>query len=134
MAKFVDVEGSLRTWARNHPLLTPLLAGRVFFGVPAASPVLPLVTVARIGGGPQPGEAPLEDVRITFEVWAKGKEDATEVMTNLVEALFDMRNDTLPGDTHGYSAQDVNVLWQPDNTAKLARYIVDCAVTVRSST
>lgn len=129
---FTDVEGALRTWEKTHPLLVPVVAGRVFFGYPDGSPALPLLTLSRAGGAPQRGEAPLEDVRISHSVWGSNKKMAIDGVKALTSALHSLSNVVLDEFTYAYSAEVTNVLWLPDQEAKLARYVCDAIVTVRA--
>lgn len=126
-ALFKDVEGALRTWTRDV-LDPPLLARRVFFDVPDNG-ILPLVTLARLGGAPDAGEIPFDYARITFSVWSRSKQEAAGLVGGLVEALHKMR-DSKVGDVALRGANVDSVLWSPDPDSKLARYIVDATVTV----
>lgn len=128
MAKFLDVEGAVRSWLRTQ---LPDLSGRVFFGIPAKSPILPLVTLQRIGGAPQFGESPLEDIRLSFDVWGLIKEDAINTLTALSEVITDIANVTMPLGVHCCYAKVDSVLWRPDDEKKLARYVADATFTVK---
>lgn len=126
--RFADEEMAVKTWLKAHPLLTPLVAGRVFFGVPEGSPAMPLVTVALLAGSLA---APVAHSRLTFDCWAKTKQDAVQLRNALLAALCDLSGDLLDGDTFCYNTYDHVVTWVPDDEAKLARYVVDATFSVR---
>lgn len=127
---FVDVEEAMRRWLRTHALLTTALSGRVYFGTPEGNPTTPFVTLARIGGAPQLGEAPVEDVRVSFTVWSGNKKTSSDVARALVQALHQMNNETLSDEVHGYGATVDSVLFLATDV-KYPRYVVDSTITVR---
>lgn len=112
-----DSEDDARTWARSA---IPSVGGRVFFGFPAGTPTLPLITVSRISG-PSDSSVPLDYPRLTWSVWGKTKKEAADVWRELVDALR----------VHG--AFDIFSVWLPDDEAKLARYVVDASQTVKAA-
>lgn len=124
---FPDVENEIRVWARQLSL--PGVGTRVFFSMPEGSPAFPLITVARIGGGPQRGEAPLEDPRLSFDVWGKTKKEASDAARALANALREAQSVLLEEHVYSYGFEYITLLWSPDEKAKLARYIVDCTLT-----
>lgn len=58
----------IRTWLRTEPTLAPLNGGRVFFRFPDTV-TYPATRLYRAGGGYQPVEAPLMDLRVGIDVW-----------------------------------------------------------------
>lgn len=126
-----DTEEAVRSWARGHALLSPLLAGRVFFGFPAGAATLPLVVLTRVAGTTDE-EAAVDYPRISFSVWGRNKKDAADTMRALVGALRSARGVQLDADTYCYDVTDIVTLWLPDDEAKLARYVVDCTFIVRA--
>lgn len=131
---FADVEGALRTWLRTQSEITSLVGSRVFFGYPDSTQT-PLITISRVGGSPQTGEAPLEDALVQFDCWGgiKNKAQAAQVMTALLGVLESMTPRDLDSSTKGYGASVESVFWSPDPTNDQARYVVTATVTVRST-
>lgn len=129
-----DLEGALRTWLRNHPVVGPMINNKnAYFAIPAGdNPPFPLITIGRFGGNPQTGEAPLDDGRIEFAVWAKTKFEASQVERALVAALFDMASEQLDAATVGYGAVVETRLWVPEVESTDARYLVDAIITARA--
>lgn len=125
---FTDAEAAVRTWLRQE--LTDL-DGRVFFAIPDGSPTFPLITVGRLGGGPQIGEAELEDVRLECQVWAKNKKTAVDVVRALTSLVFTAADVALDPEVWCYGFTVDSVTWAPDPSVKLSRYVVDLTATVR---
>lgn len=128
----LDTEGAARTWTRSA---VPLLDARVYFGFPSPMPTddVAWATVARVGGGMRPGEAPMDDARLSFSVWAAKKKTASDAAVQLANALGNLDNVEMSTDVYAYGTASVTVLWFPDNAAGLARYVVDALVTVRGT-
>lgn len=124
---FTDCENEVRVWLRGLALTG--VGTRVFFDVPDGTPTYPLITVARIGGGAQRGEAPLEDPRLSFQVWAKTKLEAANAALDLANALREAQSVLLLEHTYAYGFEDITILWLPDATSGLPRYVVDCVLT-----
>lgn len=130
---FTDTEGAVRTWLRTHPLLVAAGNGdRVFFGIPAGI-TYPIITVGRIGGGPNGGLAPLDNPRLSFSVWGNTKKTAADVVLALVSAIEQLENEPLDAATFGHGATVDTILWLPERgtegDADKPRYIVDATFT-----
>lgn len=67
---FPDTEGAVRAFLRASAAVSALVGQRVFFGVPD-SPTWPLVTVQRVGGGDDLGEAPIDQALIQLDCWGR---------------------------------------------------------------
>lgn len=135
-----DTEFAARAWARADPLLSPLLAGRVFFGYPAAQataggavrePELPLMTVAELFEVPDPGPA-VAASRLTWQVWGKDKQQASNVKRALVAALRGLRGTLLLPGVQCDGVDQITSVWAPNDEAKLARYVVDATMQVKA--
>lgn len=125
----IDVENAIRLWIRTLNL--PGLGTRSYFAVPDGTPVMPLVTVARLGGAPD-RYVPTEDARLTNELWAKTKKEATDAQLLLVAAMQNVYGELVPGVMcHGINVDAV--MWRPDPETKLARYVIDSTATVGPS-
>lgn len=127
-----DTEAAVRTWARAEPSLSALLGGRVFFAFPAGEPALPLLTLSQVSGGFDP-TTPVAFPRLTFDCWGRTKQEAATLRWTLVTALRRFSGVNLTPDVHCYGVDDIFVAWQPDNEARLARYVVDATFRVRAA-
>lgn len=132
--QFADVEGGLRTWLRTQSDITALVSTRVFFGVPDAV-TFPVITIQRVGGGPQSGEAPLDDALIQIDCWASGqnKAQAWAVAKAVIDVLESMTPQELDSGVYAYGASVDSVIFLPDPADGRARYSVTALVTVRSA-
>lgn len=126
---YPDTEGAVKAALKAA---LPQVAGRVFYKVPKGTPSLPLVTLALISGGPDDGEAPIDEPRLTFDCWAVSKEEASDVKRALVSWMRSLSGTMLDDHTFCYYVSGINVTWLPDNDAQLARYVVDATFTVAS--
>lgn len=130
---FADVEGGVRAWARANSSITAAVSTRTFFGFPDGGQ-LPLLTLARVGGAPEPGEAPLDTARISFHCWGRTKQEAAAVAAALKSAAQSLRAGIPMGaDLIAYGASVVLDLWQPDPANDRPRYVVDVVFTVRAT-
>ncbi len=138
-----DVEGGLRTYLRSQSELQAVVGQRIYFGVPDA-PVFPLVTVRRVGGGDDTGEAPLEQALIQIDVWgghtADGihgdKATADTVRRCLRGVLFGLTAHgatALDNSTVCYGASVQSDIWLPDPDDDNARYSLTVLVTARAA-
>lgn len=114
---WVDVDGALREWARDH------VAGvgrRVFFGanVKAAYPYL---VVSRIGG-------PDDRVLVQVDAWGSTQAQAAAAARELCDAADGLSRYRHNGALlHGARVESVR--WQPDDESATPRYIVDLTVS-----
>lgn len=128
-----DVEAAAKAWAKAHALLTPQVAGRVFYGYPAGEPALPLITVAELIDTPDPGPH-VTACRLTWQVWGENKQQASDAKRALVAAMRDVQGAQLaPGCWCDY-VDAITSVWLPDDEARLARYVVDATFLVRAMT
>lgn len=130
---FVEAEGPIRTWARGQTALTSVVgASGIFFGAPKARP-LPVITMSRIGGSPVLGETPIDSVTISFDVWGRTKQEASQlaaVLASLIESL--QPGTLLDASLRCKGASIVLFLWRPDTSADppIPRYVVDATFSV----
>lgn len=125
---FTDIEGLAREWVRD--LALPSIGNRAWFGIPDGTPAMPLTVVMRVGGRPQPGEAPLEDPRLSFDVWGRTKESAANATIEMCSAFAVAEGIMLGDHVKLWGIQIDSVIWRPDDKAKLARYVIDSTWTV----
>lgn len=139
---FPDVMGDLKTWLKS--VTTDLLDGRVFFRFPTTMGY-PAVRIYEAGGGPQPdSEAPLEDVRIVFDIWGKPTSgpnttgdgtyaDVVAVQRRLKTQLHDLHGPIGSGATYVLNADVTSSVRGTDPDGGSARLIVTALLTVRNS-
>jgi hypothetical protein len=137
---FTDVEGGLRTWLRTQTDLTTLVDNRIFFGIPrndagVATTSFPLITLQRVGGAPQSGEAPLDEALIQFDIWGSGqnKVQCWTVTQALIGILESFTAQEVTNDVYIYGINTTNVLFLPDVADGRARYSVTTLVTARAA-
>lgn len=137
---FADVEGGLRTWLRTQSDITAQVSTRVFFGIPrdnagTATTSFPLITLQRVGGSPQAGEAPLDDALIQLDCWAQGqnKAQAWAAAKAVIETLESLDNVTLAAGIYAYGASVESVIFSPDPVDSRARYSITALVTTRTA-
>lgn len=141
---FPNAMWDLRYWLRNHPKLSPIHDGRVFFRLPD-NPVAPLMRLYRSGGGQQPNtEAPISDVRIAVEIWGitdpvTGRSDY-QPLTQLQMALEDACLNNAPGTLVNPSGNTIldNANFttgfdSPDPSTGWPRIICDIICTVKAA-
>ena len=126
---YPDVEEACRTYLRSKNV-----AGqRVFFGVPKQNPQWPLVTVRLVGGGGDPGEAPLDVLVIQFACWGRTKDEAFQTVQEVRSALSDIQPETAVAGTVLYGANTDIITFAPDPSDDRPRYIVTTTVTARAA-
>jgi hypothetical protein len=133
--ELADAEAVARAWARSLNL--PNVGSKVFFGVPKPPPNggtdwrpnYPLITLARVGGGPDP-DLPSDDARIQFDVWANDKATAATIALQLVAHAQALGGDVVAGAVIAGALVVMGPLWRPDQTAALPRYVVDVQFTI----
>lgn len=132
MIVFPDVLGDVRAWLRAHPDLTPLVNGRVFFRIPETAS-FPLIRIYQAGGAVQPGDAPVQDVRLAFDIWGSGKQYAQTTQAKLAveSACHRLPVPCRLGTTQVGNAQVTSALFLPDPQTGDPRWVVDALFTVR---
>lgn len=133
-----DVEGCLRTWMRTLASITTIVGQRVFFGVPkgAVEATFPLVTVSRIGGGDDPGEAPVDRALVQVECWGSidssgnGRKSQATALVNAVRSEFRAVNGStvLSGTTIAFGINVESAVWLPDPDSDRPHYVVTAEV------
>ena len=133
-----DVEGAVRDHLRS--LNIDDLGTRVFFGVPDGDPTYPLATIQRVGGGDDPGEAPIDLALLQVDVWGRldaaghtDKAQARAVADDVRAALQAIRGATaLTAAVTAYGAAVESDLWAPDPAGR-GRYSITVLVTARAA-
>jgi hypothetical protein len=127
-----DVEMTLREYLRGVDLGSA--SGRVFFGRPDDG-VYPYVAVDGQIGGAISADLPMSSPRIQITVHGSGR-NATRAIADLVSAHLAAAATTvvtLPSGTARIDAVDVTggPNFVPDNTAKVARFVITAVVAIR---
>jgi hypothetical protein len=143
MSEFPDVEGALRAYLRADAGVSALVGQRVFFDVPRSTreSSYPLITVARVGGGTDASDVPIDLALISIDVWgtldASGNGDkagATAVVNAVRSALEAMNGrTTLSAGVDAFGAQEAGVVWLPDPDNGRPHYTVTAEVTAIAS-
>lgn len=129
-----DVEGAVRDALRADDDVTALVDERVFFGVPS-NPTWPLITVQRVGGGDDPGEAPIDLALVQIDCWGaeRNKAQAWAVAAAVRAWAQSVRRATaLTEEVTAYAVTVESVLWAPDPTDR-PRYSITALVMARSA-
>jgi hypothetical protein len=136
---FPDVEGGIRTYLRNDADVAAIVGSRVFFGIPkgATESTFPLVTVARIGGGSDTSDAPVDLALVSVDCWGTiddsghgDKAGATALVNSVRSALERMNGPTqLSGSMYGFGVQEAGVVWSPDPDNDRPHYALTAEVS-----
>lgn len=131
----VDAEGAVRAWARANSAIAAAFTGGIYFGPPEGTVTFPLVRVQRIGGGPVPGDTPLDDAAMSFLVWGSAKAQAATAAMVLVSEIESMPCGTAMGSgAVGLGARvTLGPVWSPDPDTDRPRYIVDGSFSIRAA-
>ena len=135
----VDIEGGLRDWYRTLPSVTALAGQRIFTNGFRPSTAMPAAVILRVGGGDDPGEAPIDQPLVQLDIRGAEKADAWELTRVLVAELRSIRRRTVlraaTGDTPAVIAHGAvieSVIWLPDPSDQ-PRYVVTAAVTASAA-
>jgi hypothetical protein len=139
---FPDVEGSLRTWLKSLASVTALVGTRVFNDVPKGakeSKTFPCITLKRIGGADDSGEAPMDNALVQIDCWGSIDHDGlghpikatSDVIRRTIRAeLKAMDQTTLAPGVAGLGASVTSDIYIPDPTDGRPRHIVTALVYV----
>lgn len=134
-----DIEDGVRQYLRDWPGLDDIIDRRVFFGVPksATESQFPMITVFRVAGSEDGGEAPVDLATVQVQVWGSrsgGKRECTTMLNLVRQAFSELRARThVTDDVDLFGATVQNVTWVPDPADDRPRYIVTAQVTGISS-
>lgn len=126
-----DVEALTCTYLRGRPDIAALVDDRVYTAIPA-SPEWPLVSLFRIGGGPDEWPYRLDQARLQIDCWADTKAAAHDLARAAQTALWAMPDVPHATGTVTHVAPDGPFLWLPDDTypTPKPRYLFGVTVTV----
>lgn len=140
MTTLPDAMGDINEWIINHPVLSPLHGGRVYFQIPDVTPAAPFIRMSRAGGSLQAGSTPLQDIRVTFEVWVTALNEAPslrQLVAAMESVFFDLQSPTIAnpetGDTTILNVDINAALDSPDPDTGWPRSILSTVFTVRNS-
>lgn len=133
-----DALNDIRAWLRQHPDLSPLHNGRVFFRIPDNQTQFPLLRIYRSGGGivAAGGDAPVQNVNVSIECWhntGRGYQALRQLVNAVESALWQLGASTLinpAGNTVVLDALVTNVIDSPDPDEGWPRFVVDSRFTV----
>lgn len=129
---YADSMGGVRAWLKAHPYLASI-NGRVFFRIPV-DPVYPLFRIARVGGGPQAGEAPVEDVMVGIDLWGGSYSEISALAAAVKSACHLLSPGTVMGTCVGLNADVIGDIDAPDPDTGKPRKVLTVLFTVRPVT
>lgn len=129
-----DIEGGVRDHLREDTAVAALVGTRVFFGVPENA-TWPLITVQRVGGGDDSGDAPLDQPLVQIACWgamrnksqARAVADAVRAWARSIRRATDLNTEVT-----AYGAVVESDLWAPDDTDR-PRYVITASVMSRAA-
>lgn len=131
---FVDAEAAVKAWLAAT---IAAAAGRVFLAVNSKGE-FPQLAVLRVGGGPQDGEAPVDQARIQIDAWHTNRKAAADLAYLVVTACRELAAGT-PMDTIAVCF-GARVLSNPiyrtssdDERARRYRYTLDVEFALRAA-
>lgn len=141
MTAWPDVEGAMKDYLKTQ------VTGanqHVFLGVPngvwEAPNMFPLLTVQRVGGGQDAGEAPIDLALIQIDVWGKlptegaGKSQCWAVVGEVRDVLDAIRGATLiRSDVWAHGAIVNNISYAPDAADGRPRYVITTQVVATAA-
>jgi hypothetical protein len=129
-----DAEGAVRAWARANAAIAAAFTGGIYFGPPEGTVMFPLVRLQRVGGGPVPGDTPLDDAAISFLVWGSSKAQAAAAVMVLASEVQSMTCGTAMGSgAVGLGARvTLGPVWSPDPDTDRPRYLLDANFSIRA--
>lgn len=139
-----DVEGALRAWLRSNTPVAAIVDQRVFFGVPDKATTFPLLTVQRVGGSDDTGEAYIDQALIQIDCWGRlyadtdqtkkggDKAGCDQLRRAVRQALLSIRGATaLNTDVVAYNALVISDPYSPDPADGRPRYVITAQITAR---
>jgi hypothetical protein len=129
-----DIEGAVRDALRADAAVSALVGQRVHFGVPS-SPEWPLITVQRVGGGDDPGDAPIDRPLVQIDCYGaeRNKTQARAIADAVRDWARSIRRATdLNAEVAAYGIDVESDLWAPD-AADRPRYVITASVMSRAA-
>ena len=130
---FPDTEDAMKAYLKADSGVSAIVGSRVFFGSPKQGATLPYVVLARIGGGDDGSEAPIDNAVLNLSCWGRSKEEAFNTANAVRKALRTIRRRTLASGVNLHGAIVDTLLWSPDPQDDTPRYIVTTRVTATAA-
>lgn len=141
MSTWPDPEGIVRDALKLDSGVTAIAGNRVFFGIPrrAVEATFPLVTVARVGGGADRSEVPLDVALVQIDCWGSlntagdGLKASCTALVNAVRSSLEAMGTVarIAGVELGVNVE--SVLWLPDPENARPRYSITAEVAAISA-
>lgn len=130
------VDMALKLWLLTGPVaaLTRQSDGRfaIHMAMPKSSP-LPAVIVNLVSGGPlSRSDLPATRYRVTFDCWAKTRDDASMIARTVIDQLEQIsvgNTGVLAAGVWLGAASGISMRWLADPESDTPRYIVDALIT-----
>jgi hypothetical protein len=130
-----DHEGAMKAFLRTQNVGGEV-GNRVFLGMPEEGPsAWPVITLFRMGGGPDDGDYLMDTARMAFHVWGvKGqKTECFAVAQALISILYYLPAGTmLDENTRALGVSGLASVWSPEPEDGRARYVVTGVVQAQA--
>jgi hypothetical protein len=120
-----------RAWTREQGALTAVFGDRTYWQFPKEV-VFPAARVYQVDYAIQPGESPIVDAVLAWDLWGGSGEDFTAVSTAatvIVELLHQIAPHTIVGSSRVLDADVTNAIPTPDPEEGLPRFLVNARIT-----
>lgn len=122
-----DVMADLQTYLQGHPLLADLTGPRVWFRIQGSPTAAPFIRLYQVGGGMLAGEVPVENPRISHEIWGLANPDYVKVRQTVraLKTIYQSAQNVLMGSTVLQNAEVTGTVDSPDPDTGIPRVVLD---------
>jgi hypothetical protein len=128
----VDVEGVLKPWLRQQPILNDVIEQRVYIGAPAKLPVdgdgklLRHLTIHLVNNPQLAGAVPGTNALVQFDCYGRTKDEAAQVCVAVMTLAQNMRGRVVIADGVVCGGGTIRrCQFMPDSASNRARYSLD---------
>jgi hypothetical protein len=134
MSNWPNVTKALRDYLRADTGVSALVGNRVFFGIPDRV-AFPLVTVTRVAGGQDAGEAPIDRPIMQLDCWGipgngASAEDTANAVKSALEAI--KGRTSLNADCVAFGASVMGAPFFPDPETGQPRVVLTVDMTAHA--
>lgn len=129
---FPDAENLVMEWTKSTSVFA--LCPKMFLGMPKSAP-LPVLTLSRVGGAPDSGDAPVDQARISYAAYAENRPQAKAIAVALVNEIESLGYGSPFVGAAGRLQSGIVVMnmWLPEPVTDVPRYIVDAVFPLMSN-